>query len=87
MAIETSIVPRKSDKEVIQELVEIVFDLINNEKGGSKIMFMPAINIVKLKLSQMDEMSSADIIDKVHRISRHLEQETGRLSPYHGIDE
>jgi hypothetical protein len=77
----------KSNKDVIQELVDIVFDKLNGESGGSKLMFMPALNVVKLKLSNLNENESANIIDSVHKISHYCEKETGNLSPYHGIDD
>lgn len=76
----------KSDKEIIHELVEIVIEAISGNTGGNMLMMRPALNIVKLKLSQMDDKDCTDIIDKVHFISHHIEKETGKLSPYHAIE-
>lgn len=76
----------KTNREVIQELADIIFDKINGESGGNKLMLMPALNIVKLKMSSMSEDDCEFVIDAVHKISNHIERETGVLSPYHGIE-
>lgn len=76
----------KSNKQVVTDLVDVVFEAISKETGANMIMLKPALNIAKLKISQMDERDSANIVDQVHRISRHIEMETGVLSPYHGIE-
>lgn len=74
----------KSNKETIQELVDIIFERINTETGGNKFMFIPVINVIKLKLANMSDDDATFIIDAVHKISSQIEIETGILSPYHG---
>lgn len=76
----------KTEKEVVQDLVEIVFEALSGHTSANMLMLKPAINIAKLKLSQMTDAESANLVDQVHRISRHIEMETGKLSPYHGIE-
>lgn len=74
----------KTNSEIVQELIDVVFDAISKETGANMIMLRPALNIAKLKISQMTEEDSANIVDQVHKISRHIEIETGVYSPYHG---
>lgn len=77
----------KTNREVIIELVDMVVDSVS--EGGSsfdKLSFTPAINILKMKLSKLSEDSASDLVDTIHKVSRIIENETGILSPYHGID-
>lgn len=76
----------QTNRETIQELVDIVFDLFSKNNNGNVIMLKPALNIAKIKLSQLDETDAANIVDQIHKISRLIEKKTGKLSPYHGID-
>ena len=73
----------KTSREVITELVDIVFDAISKETGANVLMLKPALNIGKMKLSQMSEEEAQNLILQVHKISALIEQETGVLSPYH----
>lgn len=77
----------KSSKEIITELVDIVGEAMSAQGGTSVVMMRPAMNMVKLKLSNLSENDSQDIIDKVHWLSHHIEKESGQLSPYHGIED
>lgn len=77
----------KTNKEVIQELVDIVFEMLSNEKGANILMLRPALNIGKLKLAQMSEDDAANLILQIHKVSSICENETGIFSPYHGIEE
>jgi hypothetical protein len=77
----------KTSKEIISELIDLVADAISGTTGANGIMLKPALNVVKLKTAQLSEAESADIIDKVHFLSRHIEKESGALSPYHGIED
>lgn len=76
----------KTDKEIIVELVDLVVEAVSSANGANAMMMRPALNVVKLKLSNMSESDSAEILDKVHFISHHIEKETGKLSPYHGLE-
>lgn len=76
----------KTSKEIISEMVELIADAVSESTGASTMMLRPALNVVKLKMSQMSETDSADIIDKVHWLSHHIEKESGQLSPYHGFE-
>lgn len=76
----------KTNKEVVDELVKMIFENISEHLSGNSIMLAPALNIVKMKVKNMDEADADFIIDAVHQISHRIETETGRLSPYHGID-
>jgi len=73
----------KSEKDVVIELVDLVFDFIDKNSGGQKIMFMPALNLLKMKMANLDNDAAESIIDMVHKISHHIEIETGKFSPYH----
>ena len=53
------------------------------KSGGQKIMFMPALNLLKMKMANLDNDAAENIIDMVHKISHHIEIETGKFSPYH----
>lgn len=77
----------KTSKEIIQELVDIVAESVSESAGTSTMMLKPALNIVKLKMAQMSETDSADIIDKVHWLSHRIELESGKFSPYHCLDD
>jgi hypothetical protein len=76
----------KTNKEIIHELVDLIAGAISKQTGASTVMLAPALNIIKLKTAQMSEQDGADIIDKVHWLSHHIEKESGQLSPYHGIE-
>lgn len=75
----------KSNKEIISELLEIVFEKIGGDVT-SNFALKPALTIVKMKFSQMSDDDADFVVDTVHQISRHIEKETGILSKYHGID-
>lgn len=77
----------KSSKEIIVELVDVIAEAVSGQMNASTMMLKPALNVVKLKMAQMSEADSADILDKVHFLSHRIECESGRLSPYHGIEE
>jgi hypothetical protein len=82
-----SILPQpKTPREVVTELLEVVFDEITKTQSGNKLMFMPALNVMKMKMSSMDNSQAEYICDCVHKISRMIETETGKLSPYHGLE-
>jgi DNA-binding ferritin-like protein len=76
----------KTNKEIITELIDIVAEAMSAHGGTSVVMMKPAINMVKIKLSNLSEADSAEMIDKVHWLSSHIEKESGKLSPYHGIE-
>lgn len=76
-----------SNKEVVTDLIDIVFDAISKETGANMMMLKPALNIAKLKMSNMDEQDATNIVDAVHKISRQIEVKTGVLSRYHGFDQ
>jgi hypothetical protein len=76
-----------TNKQVVDELVQIIFENVAEHVSGNALMLAPAINILKLKIRQMDNADADFIVDAVHRISHQIEMKTGRLSPYHGIEE
>ncbi len=76
----------KTSKEIITDLVDIIAEAVSGQTGASTMMLKPALNVVKLKMAQMTESDSADILDKVHFLSHRIEIESGKFSPYHCID-
>ncbi len=76
----------KTNKEVIQELVDLVFGMLSKETGANVLMLKPALNIGKLKLAQLSEEEASNLVLQVHKISSYIERETGTLSPFHGIN-
>lgn len=82
-----SIKPKnKTNKEIISELIEIIFEKFGEMSGGNALLLMPVINMAKLKASNLEEKDCDELVDTVHKISRMIETETGNLSPYHGIE-
>ena len=77
----------KTYREAVTDLVDLVFQAISKETGANVIMLKPALNIGKMKLSQMTEEEARNLVMQVHFISRSLEKETGEFSPYHGIED
>lgn len=73
----------KSNKEVIQDLVDTVFALLSESGGANMLMLRPALNIGKMKLGQMTEEEAENLIDQIHRVSHMCEEQTGKLSRYH----
>lgn len=76
----------KTNKEIVDELVAIIFENVAEHVSGNALMLTPALNIVKLKVRQMNDDDADFIVDAVHRISHEIEIKSGRLSPYHAID-
>lgn len=76
----------KSNSEVVTELIDLIFDKIDNNFGGNAIMLKPAINIMKMKVANLNNDDCNFIVDAIHQISHKIEIDTGVLSPYHGID-
>lgn len=77
----------KTNKEVIDVLVKTVLESASSHMGGNFMMLSPALNILKLKIRNMDESDADYIVDAVHKISRQIEIETGKGSPYHRFDD
>jgi len=77
----------KTSKEIVNELIELVAQAVGGAAGGNAIMLNPIVNMIKIKTAHLSESDTDDIIDKVHQLSRHIEKESGKLSPYHGVVE
>ena len=75
--------PAQTNHEVIQELVQVLFEGVSQHMSGNMMMLSPALNIVKLKIKQMDADDADFVVDAVHKISREIEIRTGKRSPYH----
>lgn len=76
----------KTNKEIVTELIEIIFEKLGAIGGGNGLMLLPVINMAKLKISSLEDSDCDALVDSVHKISRMIETETGNLSPYHGLD-